>query len=213
MSDITGTHVLLKDKNGNYLFPETIKTNVIAVDNLYVPTSDAVSKAISAALSNTPTVNVKRRYPDIATANPLNANSTAITIDDSCDINVLKKGNELSYAFNINGEPLNLTDYWASEATEPSTAIISIGNFVIVTGIVPAFDFEAINSLVRIYIPEIRNMVGVNLTLINPGIRSTGVDNKIAEFAGFIDNWLYVFLDGSGSGAKAGVAYTVFGTK
>jgi len=51
MSDITGTHVLLKDKNGNYLFPETIKTNVIAVDNLYVPTSDAVSKAISAAVA------------------------------------------------------------------------------------------------------------------------------------------------------------------
>ena len=51
MSEITGKHVLLKDKEGNYLFPETMKTNVIAVDNVYVPTSDAVSKAISAAAS------------------------------------------------------------------------------------------------------------------------------------------------------------------
>lgn len=51
MSDVTGKHVLLKDKDGNYLLPETIKTNVIAVDNMYVPTSDAVSKAITSAVS------------------------------------------------------------------------------------------------------------------------------------------------------------------
>ena len=47
MAEITGKHVLLKDKDGNYLLPETIKTNTIAENNLNVPTSDAVSKAIS----------------------------------------------------------------------------------------------------------------------------------------------------------------------
>lgn len=46
MAEITGKHVLLKDKDGNYLLPETIKTNIIAENNLNVPTSDAVSRAL-----------------------------------------------------------------------------------------------------------------------------------------------------------------------
>lgn len=136
------------------------------------------------------------------------SNTNNITVDDSCDVNLLKNGNSIPTSFRINGEMFDSSYYW--DMNDPHANRIILGDFVIVCGMTPQLSPGAINQLIRIYIPGVRSFFGVQLTTINYCKRAEGTE-KVPQFVSFQDNWLYVYMDGYGFSTVCGVAYTVFG--
>lgn len=172
--------------------------------------------------SQVASVGISFRSEDIAVAEKDNekyenangqmvANANNITVDEWCDTNVLKSGNTIPSSFRINGEMFDFKEYW-EDPDEPGLTTITIGNFYIVTGFTPPLQQTGINQLIRVYIPYIRSLVGVNLTPVFYFNRNAGSE-KSAHYVAFIDNWLYVLLDGAGAYNEVGLAFTVFGKR
>lgn len=149
------------------------------------------------------------KYPTSNGGSASNVNN--ITVDESCEVNILKNTNGVPNQFRINGEMIDVKEDCFDN---PSINYVTIGQFVIVCGTTPRLDPRsgAVNQLIRIKIPDtLRTLFSANLTAINYWNTTVGVET-VPLFVAFQDNWLYVYLDGNGNANPiTGVSFTLFG--
>jgi len=136
------------------------------------------------------------------------------SIDESCDVNILKNANNIPYSYTINGTSI---DVKANSFDHPSIDYVTIGRFVIVCGTTPKLNPKGtVNQFVRIKIPNVMStLFSANLTAINYFDSDRGVESSI-QFVAFYKNWLYVYIDGNGDSynvghVPVGVSFTLFG--
>jgi len=147
------------------------------------------------------------------------ANANNITVDDGADIQLLKDTNEIPYQFRINGEMIDLKEYW--EDNDPRIMYARIGDLIIISGTTHKLKpkgtatYRGTNQLVRIWTGYSSGFrfFSANLTSINYFENKTGVEAD-PHFVAFIDGWLYVYVDGNGNAKPfTGVSFTIFGKR
>ena len=147
------------------------------------------------------------------------ANANNITVDDGCAIQLLKNANDIPYSFRINGEMIDLKEYW--EEDDPRIMTARIGNLVIIAGTTHKLKpkgtatSRGTNQLLRIWTGYSSGFtfISANLTSINYFENKVGVEAD-PHFVAFIDGWLYVYVDGNGNARPfTGVSFTVFGKR
>ena len=136
------------------------------------------------------------------------------SIDESCDVNILKTANNIPHSYTINGESI---DVKANSFDHPSIDYVTIGRFVIVCGTTPKLNPKGtVNQFVRIKIPNVMSkLFSASLTAINYFDSDRGIESSI-QFVAFYKNWLYVYIDGNADSYNVGhppvgVSFTLFG--